>query len=423
MHLSLFREYLDLEFSSLKNLEPPLPFEYDLERIIDDFILINIFIGNDFLPHLPSIHIHEGALGRLFEIYKRILPKAGGYLNEHGTLSTKRLQLLLDELSAFEREQFESEFADSNWFKGKQTKPIAAMEKARARNKLVLNPEQKRLFEVVRKFVIDNLEHLNPDAELEIDGGTLTARDRRFLTELADELNLEIAHDAYNDDGENIVVVSFSEEMVEMARAEREDDDDVEVEGGGGDDAAEDYVPNGKFAALSVAGKNGAGAAAASASEWQHAIERVFRKYDKAEVAQDFSDADWEGEYSKQLELKMNDWKRNYYKVRWAPLTVGAQGKASETDVAKKKKLAQEKLEIDFDDKDEVTKLAFRYIEGLQWVLNYYYKGVSSWAWFYDYHYAPRITGEPLCRRLAGTGTDRSASRRLEQRRQLHVQL
>lgn len=79
MHLSLFREYLDLEFSSLKSSTPALPFEYDLERIIDDFILLNIFVGNDFLPHLPGLHINEGALGRLFEIYKRILPHAGAF--------------------------------------------------------------------------------------------------------------------------------------------------------------------------------------------------------------------------------------------------------------------------------------------------------------------------------------------------------
>lgn len=77
MHLSLFREYLDLEFSSLRTCNPLLPFEYDLERIIDDFILLNIFVGNDFLPHLPGLHINEGAIGRLFEIYKRILPYAG----------------------------------------------------------------------------------------------------------------------------------------------------------------------------------------------------------------------------------------------------------------------------------------------------------------------------------------------------------
>jgi 5'-3' exoribonuclease 1 len=74
LHISLLREYLNLEFISLKE---QIPFEYDLERIIDDFILMGIFVGNDFLPHLPDLHINEGALERIWTIYKDILPTAG----------------------------------------------------------------------------------------------------------------------------------------------------------------------------------------------------------------------------------------------------------------------------------------------------------------------------------------------------------
>ena len=72
LHLCLMREYLDLEF---RDIEPTLPFEYSLERILDDFILLAVFVGNDFLPNLPDLHIHENGLERLFDVYKTVLPK------------------------------------------------------------------------------------------------------------------------------------------------------------------------------------------------------------------------------------------------------------------------------------------------------------------------------------------------------------
>ena len=151
LHLSLMREYLDLEF---RDIEPVLPFDYNLERIIDDFILLAVFVGNDFLPNLPDLHIHENGLERLFEVYKKVLPClgafflplsvpssnlcVGGYVNENGTLNTKRLQAILDEMAIWEREVFEKEYADSNWFKGKQAKHVNEMELARKRAKLGL---------------------------------------------------------------------------------------------------------------------------------------------------------------------------------------------------------------------------------------------------------------------------------------------
>lgn len=68
------REYLDLEF---QDIAPALSFDYSLERVIDDFILLAVFVGNDFLPNLPDLHIHENGLERLFDVYKKVLPGLG----------------------------------------------------------------------------------------------------------------------------------------------------------------------------------------------------------------------------------------------------------------------------------------------------------------------------------------------------------
>lgn len=50
----------------------------------------------------------------------------------------KRLQVVLDEMRIWEREVFEKEYADANWFKGKQSKHVHEMEMARRRTGLGL---------------------------------------------------------------------------------------------------------------------------------------------------------------------------------------------------------------------------------------------------------------------------------------------
>lgn len=52
----------------------------------------------------------------------------------------------------------------------------------------------------------------------------------------------------------------------------------------------------------------------------------------------------------------------------------------------------QEKLEIDWNDKASVRKVCASWLQGLQFVMLYYYCGVPSWSWFYPFYYAPSIS-------------------------------
>jgi 5'-3' exonuclease len=67
----------------------------------------------------------------------------------------------------------------------------------------------------------------------------------------------------------------------------------------------------------------------------------------------------------------------------------------SESHSGAKKFYYQAKLKFDVEEpegEDKHQKVLQKYLEGLQWVLYYYYRGVQHWRWFYPFHYAPLIS-------------------------------
>jgi len=95
LHLSTLRAYLELEFC-------PAYLNVDLERVVDDWVFMVMLVGNDFLPHLPSLDIHEGALDTLSQLYKELLPTLGGYLVENNVPQWDRVEVLLRRLGDLE---------------------------------------------------------------------------------------------------------------------------------------------------------------------------------------------------------------------------------------------------------------------------------------------------------------------------------
>jgi 5'-3' exoribonuclease 2 len=101
LDVAILREYLEVELNVVQ-----APFPFSLEQAIDDWVLLIFFVGNDFLPHLPSLEIREGAIDTLLKIWKQELPRMGGYLTHHGELELSRAQIILEGLAKREDEIF-----------------------------------------------------------------------------------------------------------------------------------------------------------------------------------------------------------------------------------------------------------------------------------------------------------------------------
>lgn len=120
MHISILREYLE------QKLKVETPFPFSLERAIDDWVLLCFFVGNDFLPHLPTLDIRflflcvhmltfvfrEGAIDMLTNLYRKILPRTE-YITENGQVHMERLSVLISEISQLEESILEKRFLKS----------------------------------------------------------------------------------------------------------------------------------------------------------------------------------------------------------------------------------------------------------------------------------------------------------------------
>lgn len=299
LHLSLFREYLEEDFKSLKK---DLKFEYDVERIIDDFIILAYFIGNDFLPNLPGLHINEGAMSLMFKVYKEILITLSGYINENGQINFERLQVFVDRLSMFEKEKFVETLEGGN-----EVPAMTAQEKKANDGVLLISKSQRRIFKAIKKFVLYSEFGDNFTISSSISLG-----DKVFLQNIAAKLKLSHNIDDDLKPSDPIVVQWEDEEAYE---------DDEEL-------------PN---------------------------RAAILRLWDEAKIVETIDGVVKKSQ--KSIDTEFDQWKNEYYKSKFKN-----------------------------NSPEFVEKIAYDYVEGLNWVANYYYNGVPSWGWFYPYHYSPKIS-------------------------------
>ncbi|BDD58769.1 hypothetical protein MPDQ_001297 [Monascus purpureus] len=317
LHLCMVREYLELEFQELQQ-EGAFGFPFDMERVIDDFILMAFFVGNDFLPNLPNLHINEGALALMFKIYKDTLPKMGGYINDQGVINLERLGMLIGAFSDVEYRFFEAEYSDAAWLRAKKNGIDLAEDQSRSRG-LTITPAQKDILKEIKKYVFNRPGKASETKPLDLPT-TLPAADRKFVEQLAGDLRLQCTTPT---DGNG-------DRFIRLQIPTNEDNDDEEEE----------------------------------EEEASMAVRRIIKKYDNAKV-QELTAEEVQEEADKKYQRKFQEWKDKYY---------------------------QTKFGWGLDNEEEMKKLTENYVQGLQWVLFYYYRGIASWPWFFRYHYAPMIS-------------------------------
>lgn len=102
LDIPILREYLEAEMRP----SGEIPYRFDAERAIDDWIFLCFFVGNDFLPHLPSLEIREGAIDILIDIYKSNAARLGGYICTDGVVNLTRAAIIMEELGKLEETIF-----------------------------------------------------------------------------------------------------------------------------------------------------------------------------------------------------------------------------------------------------------------------------------------------------------------------------
>ncbi|EEY15371.1 5'-3' exoribonuclease [Verticillium alfalfae VaMs.102] len=325
LHVSIFREYLAIELDV-----PDLPFRFDLERAIDDWVFMCCFVGNDFLPHLPALEIRENGIDALTTIWKENLPHMGGYVTKDGHIDLKRVQLIMDGLAKqedaiFKRRKEQEDRREANAKRRKlQDERSGRGGRADASGRGRGKPPMDNASSGLALFPVSGFPNADPSA---VTHDMVVGRSS----------NANINANAANKSAANVIR------------------DRIQASGAQGKSANGDATTHPKVEVPAVAEE---GAAAASSV--------VKRKADVLDGPSQLTPNTGPSAAEEAAIDHVRMWEEGYADRYY-----------------------EQKFHVDRNDIAFRHKVAQAYVEGLCWVLLYYYQGCPSWDWYYPYHYAP----------------------------------
>lgn len=414
-----------------------------VERMIDDWIFICFFVGNDFLPHLPSLRIREGAIDRLVEIYKK-LPKEGGnasYIHTNGRINLRRLEFLFSELGKVEDKIFVDRHSKKTANTKKADKKRKAMDKF---DKLTAQQQYERKHGKDQDEATLWMTALANEAQ---EQGIFNT-DKRAANEAA------AAAAAGLGDGK---IASQPVQMPSWALSAMDELDPAkvaELQGGGGGTMsirrelsaeAEEWLARKKARNDSKAkkpkswegkaggaggGGGGGGAGSASAevadAEGYEDLTNLFEAgpdlappWAKVKAIPRPAELDTVGNGEADFDHDADDGSGGGSSAGSGAAAAGAGAGAAFANAVDEKAKGQgkkedqvrlweegwkeryylHKFQVNATDGDFKGELIKEYVKGLCWVLEYYFQGVPSWTWYFPYHYAPFASD---CTRVAG---------------------
>ena len=84
-----------------------IEFNYELfYKIIEDYILLCFFLGNDFMPHFPILNIRLNGLDLLLNLYKQLFNNKKHFIDDNNKILWSNLKLYLTKLAENEKNLF-----------------------------------------------------------------------------------------------------------------------------------------------------------------------------------------------------------------------------------------------------------------------------------------------------------------------------
>ncbi|KAJ5182137.1 5'-3' exoribonuclease 2 [Penicillium cf. viridicatum] len=340
-HVSVLREYLAAEL-----YVPQQPFLFDLERALDDWIFMCFFVGNDFLPRLPSLDVRENGIDTLIEIWRENIPRMDGYLTEDGHVAFKRAQLVLQGLAKqedaiFRRRRQVEERRAANEKRRKEQEKARNAERASKRRSSPPRFDNKRAR--TGSSGVDNAPPTGLDL-ITPDRGNLSKETRELTHDMVtNRCDVYRAHVEKNSVAAALKTILMKSNRHGLAAS-------LSPVSTGNEEASADISEK---TDPSDTGKRNAG-------EVPKQEKRVFRGKDSSLPPYDGSEDD--GIPKDTVRLWEPGYADRYY---------------------------EQKFKVDTLDYGFRHKVGRAYVEGLAWVLLYYFQGCASWDWYYPYHYAP----------------------------------